>query len=71
MENAKETVINKQKINYKDFLKISVNEEHKCVAINVSAREFKKQKDYTEFYAYVDKLMIKKDENPYLGTIYS
>ena len=59
MENAKETVIDKQKINYKEFLKISVNEEHKCVAINVSAREFKKQKDYTEFYVYVDKLMIK------------
>ena len=59
MENAKEIVIDKNKINYKDFLKISVNKEHQCVAINVSAREFKKQKDYQEFYAYVDKLMIK------------
>lgn len=59
MENAKEIVIEKNKINYKDFLKISVNKEHKCVAINVSAREFKKQKNYQEFYAYVDKLMVK------------
>jgi hypothetical protein len=59
MENAKEIVIEKNKINYKDFLKISVNEEHKCVAINVLAREFKKQKNYQEFYDYVDKLMVK------------
>ena len=59
MENAKEIVIDKNKINYKEFLKISVNKEHQCVAINISAREFKKQKDYQEFYAYVDKLMIK------------
>ena len=43
MENAKEIVIDKNKINYKEFLKISVNKEHQCVAINVSAREFKKQ----------------------------
>tara|TARA_Y100000590_G_scaffold342873_1_gene391635 strand:- start:246 stop:755 length:510 start_codon:yes stop_codon:yes gene_type:complete len=46
-------------INYSEFLKISVNEEHKCVAINVSAKEFKKQKDYSEFYSYVDKIMVK------------
>ena len=62
MENSKEIVSNenqKYKINYKDFLKISVNEEHKCVAINVAAREFKKQKDYSEFYSEVDKLMIR------------
>lgn len=59
MENAKEIVIEKNKINYKDFLKISVNKEHKCVAINVLAREFKKQKNYQEFYSYVDKLMVK------------
>jgi hypothetical protein len=59
MENVKETVIIKNKINYKDLLKISVNKEHKCIAINVSAREFKKQKNYQEFYDYVNKLMVK------------
>ena len=32
MENAKEIVIDKNKINYKEFLKISVNKEHQCVA---------------------------------------
>jgi len=47
------------KINYKELLKISINEEHQCIAINVSAREFKKQKDYTVFYSEVDKLMVK------------
>ena len=49
----------KDKINYRDFLKISVNQDHKCVAINVVAKEFKKQKDYTEFYREVDRLMVK------------
>ena len=47
------------RINYKNFLKLSINEEHKCVAINVVAREFKKQKDYTEFYSEVDSIMVK------------
>ena len=47
------------KINYKNFLKLSINEEHKCVAINVLAREFQKQKDYTEFYSEVDSIMVR------------
>jgi len=60
MENAlKSTDYKSDKINYKNFLKLSINEEHKCVAINVAAREFKKQKDYTEFYSEVDSIMVK------------
>ena len=49
----------KNRINYKQLLKISVNEEHQCVAINVVAKEFRKQKEYSEFYNYVDMLMVK------------
>ena len=46
MENAlKSTDYKSDRINYKNFLRLSINEEHKCVAINVAAREFKKQKD--------------------------
>ena len=44
MENAKEIVIDKNKINYKEFLKISVNKEHQCVAINVSKENLKNRK---------------------------
>ena len=56
MEKANEIETNKNKgsINYKELFKISINEEHKCVAIHVSAGVFRKQKDYSEFYREVD-----------------
>jgi len=61
MEKINENALNKDRgtINYKELFKISVNEDHKCVAIHVSASEFRKQKDYSEFYKEVDKLMTK------------
>tara|TARA_Y100000389_G_C17429746_1_gene501807 strand:- start:833 stop:1348 length:516 start_codon:yes stop_codon:yes gene_type:complete len=62
MENQNSVISSensKNRINYKQLLKISVNEEHQCVAINVVAKEFRKQKEYEEFYNYVDRLMVK------------